>query len=134
MKIATIIARILLGLLFFVFGLNHFLHFLPIPEFEGEHALNFIVAMNETGYFTVVALLQIIGGALLLSGFYVPAGLVLLAPVAANILFFHLFLELSGIGMAITVTVLTAFLIWRYWQAFAPILEKKSMPGEGQQG
>lgn len=125
MKIATIIARVLLGLVFFVFGLNHFLQFLPAPEIEAENATNFIVAMNESGYFTVVALLKVIGGALLLSGRYVPAGLVLLTPVVVNILLFHLFLDRADIGIAVVVSALTIFLIWRHWCVFSPILQRK---------
>ena len=127
MKIATVIARVLLGLVFFVFGLNHFLHFAPAPELEPGNATNFIVALNESGYFTVVALLKIIGGALLLSGFYVPVGLVLLAPVVVNILLYHVFLQTEGIGMAIVISILTVFLIWRHWRVFKPILEKKTL-------
>ena len=125
MKIATIIARVLLGLVFFVFGLNHFLHFAPAPDLEPGNATNFIVAMNESGYFTVVALLKIIGGALLLSGFLVPIGLVLLTPVVVNILLYHLFLQSSGLELALVISALTVFLIWRHWRVFKPILDKK---------
>ena len=79
MKVATIIARVLLGLLFVVFGSNAFLHFIPMPPMSGPSG-DFIGSMNTTGYLKVIAALQVCGGALLLLGRYVPLGLTLLAP------------------------------------------------------
>jgi len=85
MKVATIIARILLGLMFVVFGSNAFLHFLPMPEMSGP-AGDFIGSMAISGYLKVIAAFQIAGGALLLIGRYVPLGLTLLGPVVVNII------------------------------------------------
>ena len=121
MKIATIIVRILLGLMFVVFGSNAFLQFLPMPEMTGRPA-QFIGALAATGYLQAIAAIQIIGGALLLIGKFVPLGLTLLAPIIVNIVLYHLFLDPSGMVMAIVVAALETFLIWRYWPAFAGIL------------
>jgi putative oxidoreductase len=108
MKIAILIARILLGLIFFVFGLNGFFHFIPMKPSDmptGE-AGQFVSALIQSHYFLAVAAVQVIGGALLLAGRYVPLGLVLLGPVIVNILLYHALLFSKGIGMALVVAVL----------------------------
>ena len=121
MKVATIIARVLLGLVFVVFGSNAFLQFMPMPEMTGPPA-QFIGALAATGYLQAIAALQVIGGALLLIGKFVPLGLTLLGPIIVNIVLYHVFLDPSGTPVAIVVALLEAFLIWRYWPAFAGIL------------
>ena len=121
MKIATVIARILLGLLFVVFGSNAFLHFIPMPPMSG-HPGEFIGAMYATGYLKVVAAFQVAGGALLLIGRFVPLGLTLLGPIIVNIVLFHLFLDRSGLGMAGIVSALALFLLWSYRANFAGLV------------
>jgi uncharacterized membrane protein YphA (DoxX/SURF4 family) len=101
MKIATIIVRILLGLMFVVFGLNGFLHFIPMGDPPKGLAGEFVNALMNTSYIKVVAGLQVAGGLLVLSGRFLPLGLLLLGPVIVNILLFHLFLEPKGLGMAL---------------------------------
>ena len=122
MKIATIIARVLLGLVFVVFGSNAFLHFIPMPPMSGPSGA-FITAMYETGYLYVVASCQVLGGLILLAGRYVPLGLTLLGPVIVNILAFHVFMEKSGLPMALVVAALALFLLWRYRTNFAGLLK-----------
>src|SRR5712675_1998237 len=102
MKIVTIIARSLLGLLFVVFGLNAFLQFIPMPPPKGLLG-DFTKALFVSHYFYVVAVLQIAGGALCLLGRFVPLGLTLLGPVIVNILLFHLFLAPEGLPLALVV-------------------------------
>src|SRR5437899_7850803 len=111
MKILTIIARSLLGLIFVVFGLNAFLDFIPMPPPEGL-AGDFMKALFASHYFYVVAILQIAGGALCLVGQFVPLGLTLLYPVIVNIILFHAFLQHSGWQPAALVTALALFLLW----------------------
>jgi uncharacterized membrane protein YphA (DoxX/SURF4 family) len=106
MRIISLIARFLLGLLFIVFGLNGFLGFLNMGPMPTGLAGQFMGALIQSHYFWVVAALQVIGGLLLLAKRYVPLGLVLLGPVIVNILLYHIFLNPAGIGMAIAVTVL----------------------------
>jgi len=106
MRIVTLIARILLGLMFIVFGLNGFLNFLNMGPMPTGLAGQFIGALVQSHYFWVVAALQVIGGVLLLVNRYVPLGLVLLGPVIVNILLYHIFLNPAGMLMAIVVTVL----------------------------
>jgi hypothetical protein len=122
MKIATIIVRVLLGLLFVVFGSNAFLHFIPMPPMEGPSG-QFIGSMYVTGYLKVIAALQVTGGALLLLGRYVPLGLTLLGPVVVNIVLFHIFMDHAGLLMAIVVAALSLFLLWSYRASFAALLQ-----------
>ena len=123
MRIVTVIVRVLLGLVFVVFGLNIFFHFLkmtpPPPE---PLAGDFSKALMQSHYMYVVGALQVIGGLLLLIGRFVPLGLTLLGPVIANILLFHLFLNPSGLPIAIIVSVLGLFLLWRYRTNFAGLV------------
>jgi len=106
MRIVTLIARILLGLMFIVFGLNGFLNFLNMGPMPTGLAGQFMGALIQSHYFWVVAALQVIGGVLVLVNRYVPLGLVLLGPVIVNILLYHIFLNPAGFQMAIVVTVL----------------------------
>jgi len=121
MRIAVIVARVLLGLLFFVFGLNGFLHFMPNPP-PTPAAGAFFGALIATHYmFFLIFGTQVVGGALLLIGVAVPFALVLLAPVVVNILFFHIFLSPDLLPMALLVAALELFLAWYYRAAFAPL-------------
>ena len=124
MKYVIIIARVLLGLLFVVFGLNGFLHFMgPMPEMQG-HAGAFINALATSGYLYVIAALQVAGGlCLLLGARFVPLGLTLLGPVIVNIVLFHLFLEPSGLLMAVGISALALFLLWIYRFKFPAIFQ-----------
>lgn len=122
MKVATIIARILLGLVFVVFGSNIFLHFIPMPPQKPSLATDFSKALMESHYMYVVGFLQVAGGLLLLIGRYVPLGLTLLGPILVNILLFHIFLEPTGLPIAIVVAVLALFLLWRYRTNFAGLV------------
>src|SRR5438128_11789508 len=97
MKIAAIIVRVLLGLMFVVFGSNVFLHFIPMPPLPATLAGDFSKALMQSHYMYVVGALQFAGGFLLLIGRYVPLGLTLLGPVIVNILLFHIFLEPTGL-------------------------------------
>jgi hypothetical protein len=89
MKITTIIARSLLGLIFVVFGLNMFLNFIPMPPPPEGPAREFMTALFMSHYVYVVGALQVAGGLILLSGRCVPLGLTLLGPVILNIDCFH---------------------------------------------
>ena len=122
MKVATIIARVLLGLIFVVFGSNIFLHFIPMPPPQPGLLGDFTKALFVSHYLHFVAVFQIVGGLLLLIGRFVPLGLVLLAPVIVNIDLVHVLMDPSGLPMAAAVTILLLFLIWRYREAFRGIV------------
>ncbi|MDQ6656226.1 MAG: hypothetical protein M3Y80_10485 [Verrucomicrobiota bacterium] len=122
MNVLTIIARVVLGFVFVVFGSNAFLHFIPMPPLPATPAGNFIGAMIATHYIDAVAIFEIIGGLLLLVGRYVPLGLALLGPVVVNILLYHVFMDRAGSAPGIIVALLSLFLLVRYRSAFRPLL------------
>ena len=124
MKIAVLIARILLGLLFAVFGLNGFLHFIPQPPPTGL-AGQYIGALFVSHYLVVVFLLELIGGLLLLANRFVPLALVLLGPVIVNILLFHASLAPEGLPMAFFATVLWLVIFAGVRSAFAGVFAQK---------
>ena len=124
-------ARILLGLIFTVTGLNGFLNFLPRPAAPmPAGAVAFAGAMLKTGYLMPLLMAtQLISGLLLLAGRWVPLALALLSPVVVNIVAFHLFLAPAGLPLAGLVLVLEIFLAWAYRGAFLPMLSRRVTPG-----
>ena len=123
MKYVIVIARVLLGLVFVVFGSNAFLKFMPVPEMHGQ-AGAFITALLSSGYMYVIAVLQILGGlCLLLGARFVPLGLTLLGPVIVNIVLYHVFLDPQGMPVAIVISALALFLLWVYRFKFPAIFQ-----------
>jgi len=123
MKIATIIARVLLGLVFVVFGLNAFFNFIPMPPPPKNQAGAFTEALFSSGYLYAIKCFEIGGGLLLLIGWKVPLGLTLLGPVIVNILFYDIFLDHSALPMGIAVAALALFLLWAKRSAFAGLVK-----------
>jgi len=125
MKIAVLVARILLGLVFLVFGLNGFLNFLHAPVPTGP-AGQYMGVMFGSFYMYFVSLVQLVGGVLLLSGQFIPLALVLLGPVLVNILLFHISFLPSGLPPGILSTVLWFIIFFGYRRAFAGIFAQKA--------
>ncbi|MBL9188980.1 MAG: DoxX family protein [Opitutaceae bacterium] len=126
------IARVLLGLMFFVFGLNGFLFFIPPPPPDQMPAglVAFSTAMMNTGYlFQLVKATETLMGALLLLNRFVPLALTILAPVIVNIVAVHVFLAPSGVVMALVILALELYLAWSYRSAFRPMLAARVTPG-----
>jgi putative oxidoreductase len=126
MKIAALIARILLGLIFLVFGLNGFLHFIPMGPMPAGLAGQYIGALAGSHYILFVAALQVAGGVLLLVGRYVPLGLTLLGPVIVNILLFHLLMDPKGLPIAICVTILWGVVAFQHRQYFSGVFVQRA--------
>src|SRR5665213_2795614 len=124
MKIAILIARILLGLLFLVFGLNGFLHFIPMPPPTGV-AGQYMGALFIAHYLAVVFFLQVIGGIFLLANRFVPLALTLLGPIIVNILLVHSLMAPEGLPLALFATVLWGILFYRDRQAFAGVFVQR---------
>ena len=125
MKIVTLIARLLIGLIFVVFGLNGFLNFIKGPMPSGL-AAQFVGALVLSHYFWVVAAIQVAGGVLLLVNRYVPLALVLLGPVIVNIICYHVFLNPSGAVPAAVVTVLWLIVFYAKRQYFSGIFVQRT--------
>jgi putative oxidoreductase len=124
MKYVFVIARVLLGLVFTVFGLNGFLHFVPNPSLAGL-AGQFMGALFGSHYYVIAFGTELIGGVLLLSNRYVPLALTLLGPVIVNILSFHMFLDAENMAPAIVVTVLWFVVFSQVRSAFAGLFVAK---------
>ena len=119
-------ARLFLGLAFTVFGLNFFLHFLPVPP-APPRAAAFAGALFGSGYlFPLLKSLEVAAGLLLLGGLFVPLALTVLAPILVNIIGFHLFLEPSGLPIPLALLAAELYLAWTYRAAFAPMLHLRT--------
>ena len=133
MRLAITAARIVLGLIFLVFGLNGFLGFIPQPP-PAPASGALLGAFAESGYlFPLIKVTEIVTGALLLAGRFVPLALIALLPVTVNILALHLFLDpaLPGMAIAVVVFALNVFLIWAYRAYYAPLKEAAATPAVG---
>jgi hypothetical protein len=118
MKIVTMIARYLLGLMFVVFGSNMFLNFIPMGPLPTGVAGQFTAALLATHYFYVVGAVMVVSGVLFLVNRFVGLGLTLLGPVLFNILVFHLLMNPSGIGMGAFATLLWLMVGWEHRTVF----------------
>ena len=131
MKVLALICQVLLGLLFIVFGLNGFLHFIstgPMPPAD-SFAGKFMSSMMGSGWLPIVSGLEVLGGLLVLIGVTAPLGLVILGPIIVNALLFHLLMAGGhGVGPAAAAAVLTVVLIYAYRTNFAGIFTLRAKP------
>ena len=125
MKIAVIIARVLMGLIFVFFGLNGFLQFLKAPMPTGL-AGEFLTVLFQSHYVLFICVVQVVGGLLLLVNRYVPLALTLPGSVVVNIILYHLLLNPAAAYLAVVVTVCWFFLFYRYRQNFSGLLVQKA--------
>lgn len=124
-------ARVVLGFLFTVFGLNFFLHFLPQPPMAAGPATEFLGALMASGFvMTVVKVTEVVAGVLLLSNRFVPLALALLAPVVVGVVGFHVSLAPATGAPAYLVLALELYLAYAYRAAFAPMLAARVAPSE----
>jgi uncharacterized membrane protein YphA (DoxX/SURF4 family) len=125
MKTASIVARYLLGLMFTIFGLNGFLQFIHQPPPTNPLTIQFLVAVSASHFAAFFFAVQVIGGLLLLSGFFVPLALTLLAAELYNILAFHMTLALASVAPALVACVLWVLVFLRYRESFNGIFSVK---------
>src|SRR5262245_14121427 len=125
-RIATAIVRVLLGLMFLVFGLNGFLNFMPQPKDMPQEIMSVMGALMKAGYMTVVSGAEVLIAVLLLTNRFVPLALALLAPIIVGILTFHIFMAMATIIPGIIVMVMELYLAWTYRAAFRPMLQAKT--------
>ena len=123
MKHVYTVSRYLLGLIFFVFGVNGFLHFLPPPEGAGD-----LPILVSSGYLAVVKVLEITGGGLLLANRFPRLALVLLGPVIVNIVLYHLFFDPATGVVGYLAFGLSVVLLWGYRDGFAPLFVPRAEP------
>ena len=126
MKIASIVARYLLGLIFTVFALNGFLNFIHQPPLANPLAIQFLTSVSESHFAAFFFAIQLLGGLLLLSGYFVPLALTLLAAELYNILAFHLTLAPASIAPALVASILWVLVFLQYHERFRGIFSAKS--------
>jgi putative oxidoreductase len=124
MRTVSVIARYLMGVIFLVFGLNGFLHFIPLPPPSGV-AGQFMGALYVSHFLWVIFAFQVIPGVLLLVNRYVPLALAVLAPVIVNILCFHALMAPSGLPLAIVVAVLWVLIFVEVRPAFTGLFQSR---------
>jgi uncharacterized membrane protein YphA (DoxX/SURF4 family) len=129
MKTTSIVARYLLGLMFTVIGLNGFLHFIPQPPPTNPLAIQFLVSVSASHFAGFFFAVQVLGGLLLFSGFFVPLALTLLAAELYNILAFHITLSPSNAGPGLVASVLWVLVFLQYRDSFNGILSAKPATG-----
>jgi len=127
MRIASVIARYLAGVIFLVMGLNGFLHFIPLPPPVGV-AGQLMGALYISHYLWVIFAFQVVGGLLLLVNRYVPLAVALLAPVLVNILTFHVLMAPAGLPMALFVAILWAAIFIQVRPAFSGLFQSRWQP------
>src|SRR5512137_1259694 len=127
-RIVTTIVRLLLGVMFLVFGLNGFLNFIPAPKDLPPDLVTLSTCLMKGGYMAVVSATEILVALLLLTNRFVPLALALLAPIIVGIITFHVAVAPATIGPGIVVLLLELYLAWAYRRAFAPMLRPKVLP------
>jgi putative oxidoreductase len=123
MKIAILVSRLLLGIVFFGFGLNGVLHLKAAPPMTPGDAASFITILMTHNYMNFVALLMVIAGLLLLVGRFVPLALVILGPILVNILLFHLLLLHEDAALPLALIAVEVFLIFAYRLSFRALFD-----------
>src|SRR5258706_11796333 len=128
MKIASVIARYLIALVFIVFGLNGFLHFIPQSPPQSEMVKQYVTVMLAFHYLTFVFALQLIAGVLFLFQRTVPLALIIAGPLIVNILLFHGLMDPGGIVPGLVVTILWLVIYWQFRAAFYGVLFHETAP------
>jgi putative oxidoreductase len=125
MKTTSIIARYLLGLIFTVFGLNGFLQFIHQPPPTNPLAIQFLVSVSASHFAAFFFAMQVVGGLLLIAGYFVPLALTVLAAELYNILAFHLTLAPATIAPALVASILWVLVFLQYRESFRGIFRAK---------
>ena len=128
-RIVTTIVRILLGLMFLVFGLNGLLNFIPAPKDMPQEIMTVMGALMKAGYMTVVSGAEVLVAVLLLTNRFVPLALALLAPIIVGIITYHVAMQPATIGPGIVVLLMELYLAWAYRGAFRSMLRIRTRPG-----
>lgn len=128
-RIVTAVVRVLLGVMFLVFGLNGFLNFMPAPKDLPPDVITVSTGLMKGGYMAVVSATELVVALLLLTNLFVPLALALLAPIVVGIITFHIAIAPATIVPGIVVLVMELYLAWAYRGVFRPMLQVKVSPG-----
>jgi len=127
MKKAIIAARIVLAIIYLVYGTNYFLHFFPSSLPPGK-AGDFMGGLRQSGYlFEYMKAMQIIGAVLLFINRWAVMTTIVLFPISLNIFLFHVFLQLNGLGTAVILIAANLFLLYAYRPHYRVLLAKRPL-------
>jgi len=125
MKIAVIIVRVLMGLLFLFASIVVLFKIFPQPELTGNVKI-FMDGVNASGYLLpLIKITELVCGIAFVAGRFVPLATVVIAPIIVNIFFFHAFVDTSGLPVAVFLVLANIFLAYANWDKFKPLLEAK---------
>jgi uncharacterized membrane protein YphA (DoxX/SURF4 family) len=125
MKIAVIIVRTLMGLLFLFASIVYFLNLFPQPELAGN-TKTFMDGVNATRYLMpLIKITELLCGIAFVSGYFLPLATIAIAPIVVNIFLFHAFVDTQGLPVGIFLVLANIFLAYAYWDKFKPLLEAK---------
>ena len=125
MKIAVIIVRVLMGLLFLFASISVLFNLFPQPELTGN-TKTFMDGVNATRYLLpLIKITELLCGIAFVAGRFVPLATVVIAPIIVNIFFFHAFVDTSGLPVAIFLVLANIFLAYAYRDKFKSLLEAK---------
>lgn len=128
MKWLALALRILVGLPMVAFGMMYFLNMMPADPPIPDEAKQLMGVFVPSGWMNVVKVLEVAGGLLLLSGRFVPLGLVLLVPVTVNIAIWDaVIMKYQGPPIGTILLVLEIVLIWLYRPYFKPLFTAKAV-------
>jgi uncharacterized membrane protein YphA (DoxX/SURF4 family) len=131
-KYGPVVARVLFGLVFLVFGLNGFFNFIPQPPVPARVGA-FMMALAQTGYmFPLIKGVEVIVGLLLLTNRFVPLALALIAPNVVNIVLLHAVLAPGGLPIALVVLALELYLAWSYRASYRSMLQARTTLDAGE--
>jgi putative oxidoreductase len=125
MKIAVIIVRVLMGLLFLFASISVLLNLIPQPDLTGNTKI-FMDGVNASKYLMpLIKITELVCGIAFVTGFFVPLATVVIAPITINILLFHIFVDQAGLPVAVFLVFANLFLAYANWEKFEPMLAAK---------
>lgn len=126
MKVATIISRVLLGLIYLVFGLDYFLHFIPYQPNHTGRVAAFKAGLMGIGYFyPMLKSIQVVAGLSLLLNRYAAFAAVVVFPISLNVFLYHTILVPSGWLMGVLLLVPNIFLGYAWWHYYKSMFVPK---------
>jgi uncharacterized membrane protein YphA (DoxX/SURF4 family) len=125
MKIALIIVRTLIGLMFLLSSIIYFLNLVPQPDLTGNVKI-FMDGIAASGYIMpVVKVFEFLCGLAFVSGRFVSLAIVLIFPIALNILLINTLLMPSGLPIAIPLFLGILFLAYAHRENYKSLLAAK---------
>lgn len=121
MKTTTTIIRILLGFLLLFASIGYFLNLMPEPETNGNFKAFNVGLVAATYLMPLAKGIELLCGIAFVSNRFVTLANVLILPITINILCIHIFLEPSGIPIAVALFLGNLFLIYQYWNNYKSV-------------